>query len=239
MAAPAVTLTATPTTGTSPLSVTLAWSSTGAVSCAAPWTTSVATTGTATVSVTATTTYSIICSDANGSALVSWIAPTQNTDNTPLINLAGFEIFHSTSVAGLLTATPIILNDKLLTTYTITGLPAGSRYYAMKAFDTNGVRSDMTNSVTNVVTIPAGSATATVTVTTKPKPPVIVTVSVVVYNVIKKIDGFVLLPVGTIPLDTECNPNQTINGYNVVPRSKVTWSGSVRPDVVVALCSAA
>ena len=59
----------------------------------------------------------------------------------------------------------------------------------------------------------------------------------VVYTVVKQVDRFIMLPVGTVASGTECIADQTVNGYKVIPRSAVQWSGSVRPDVVVAVCS--
>jgi hypothetical protein len=56
------------------------------------------------------------------------------------------------------------------------------------------------------------------------------------YTVIKRVDRFVMLPVGTVPAGTSCDSEQSVNGYYVVPRAAVTWSGNVRPDVVVAAC---
>jgi hypothetical protein len=71
----------------------------------------------------------------------------------------------------------------------------------------------------------------------KPMPPSGLTVTeLVAYTVVKQKDRFVMLPVGTIPGSTECDTSQSVNGYYVVPRSVVTWSGSVKPDVVVAKC---
>lgn len=57
-----------------------------------------------------------------------------------------------------------------------------------------------------------------------------------VYAVVKRTDRLVLSRVGTVPLGTMCNPAESINGKYVVPRTAVTWAGSVRPDIVVATC---
>jgi hypothetical protein len=58
-----------------------------------------------------------------------------------------------------------------------------------------------------------------------------------VYNVVKRDNGFVLVRVGTAPLNTLCDRTQTVNGYYAIPVSAVTWSGTVKPIVVVAQCS--
>jgi hypothetical protein len=71
-----------------------------------------------------------------------------------------------------------------------------------------------------------------------PMPPSTLTVSdLTAYTVIKRVDRFVMLPVGTVPAGTKCDPTQSVNGYYAVPRAAVKWSGDVQPDVVVAQCS--
>ena len=56
------------------------------------------------------------------------------------------------------------------------------------------------------------------------------------FTLIKQDNRFVLLPVGTVPGGTACDSTQYVNGHYVVPTSAVTWSGTVRPVVVVAKC---
>ena len=46
-----------------------------------------------------------------------------------------------------------------------------------------------------------------------------------------------MLPVGTAPAGTQCDTTQSVNGYYVVPRAAVIWSGTIKPPVVVASCS--
>lgn len=71
-----------------------------------------------------------------------------------------------------------------------------------------------------------------------PLPPTGLTVAqLTVYTVLKRDDRFVMLPVGTVPAGTACDTTQSVNGYYVVPRGAVTWSGTVKPAVVVATCS--
>lgn len=58
-----------------------------------------------------------------------------------------------------------------------------------------------------------------------------------VFTVVRQENRFILLPVGTVPPNTACIEDQTINGHNAVPIDQVTWSGTVRPAIVVAVCS--
>jgi hypothetical protein len=58
-----------------------------------------------------------------------------------------------------------------------------------------------------------------------------------VFTIVKQVNRFVLIPIGTIPIGTHCFPDQYINGYFAVPRELVQWGGSVEPLVVVAECA--
>ena len=71
----------------------------------------------------------------------------------------------------------------------------------------------------------------------KAAPHVLVTVApYLVYDIVKRPDRYVLLPVGRVPAGLPCDPTQGVNGMNVVPVASVTWFGTVRPPVVVAAC---
>jgi hypothetical protein len=248
--APAVTLTVNPTTGISPLSVTLTWTSTGATTCTASngWSGVKALSGSETVAnLTANRTFTLSCGTATGVAKLSWTAPTQNTDNSPISAvapgaLAGFEVFHATTSAAVPTATPILINDKAATTYTLTGLPVGPRYYRIKAFNTEGIRSDLSAEVSNTIVLPSATANASVTVNVKPKPPVLSSTITVVYEIAPHpIDGIRLArEVGTIPRGTECvnNPIDTDRGeYYEVALDKVTLSKMPKSAIVVTKCA--
>src|SRR5688572_15815116 len=83
--APTVDLTVSPTSGASPLTVTLSWTSTGATSCLAAdgWAGNKATSGSQVITgVSATTTYTLTCSDSSGQVAVTWNPPTTNTDGS-------------------------------------------------------------------------------------------------------------------------------------------------------------
>jgi hypothetical protein len=181
-AAPTVTLTASPTSGISPLSVVLTWTSTGASVCTASggWSGTKALNGTQTMaSVLTSKTYTLTCAEGNGTAKATWVAPTLNTDGSALTNLAGFKLYYANTAAGVPTATPVTINDKLATTYTVTGLAAGTWYFGMKAFTTAGIDSVMSAQATKVVSLASAVASASVTVNTQPQPPVLTVDTVV------------------------------------------------------------
>ena len=61
------------------------------------------------------------------SATLSWTKPTQNTDGSPLTDLAGYVVSYGTNPASLST-TRILAGANTLTT-TINGLTSGATYY--------------------------------------------------------------------------------------------------------------
>lgn len=163
---------------------------------------------------------------------LNWTAPTQNTDNTPIPatgpgSLDGFKIY-STPTGPFSTAMVTDITDQNARSATLTGLAPGVWNFTMTAYNVAGQESAQTPSVT-------------ATVTAVPNPPVGMTFSTfepAVYNLVKKTNGFTLVYVGQVPLNTPCDPLTNVNGFNAVPVSAVTyWSGSVRPIVVLAKCS--
>jgi hypothetical protein len=71
-----------------------------------------------------------------GSATLSWQPPTQNTDNSPLSNLAGYRIVYGTSLNAL--TQTITISNPGITSYVLDDLSAGTWYFAVRAFNANG-----------------------------------------------------------------------------------------------------
>lgn len=72
---------------------------------------------------------------------LSWTVPATRTDGSylPLNELAGYRVYMGTSSSSL---SPLVdLNDDTITSYTVTNLPAGSYYFAVSAYDTDGTES--------------------------------------------------------------------------------------------------
>ncbi len=76
---------------------------------------------------------------ANGSATLSWVAPTENTDGTPLINLAGYQIYYGVSATAL-TQTVKIANPGIVT-YVVSNLSPGTWYFSVRAYTSANVES--------------------------------------------------------------------------------------------------
>jgi hypothetical protein len=143
-----------------------------------------------------------------GQATLTWVPPTQNCDGTPLTNLTGYALLYGQGKAQL----PLSPQS-----YVVKGLTPGEWWFTIAA-----------------VTPTAQSQFISVSKTIVPGE--FAAVGGPALTLVKKQDGFLLLPVGTVPAGTVCMADQTINGYYVVPRAAVTWSGTVKPDVVVAQC---
>jgi len=77
---------------------------------------------------------------ANGSATLQWVAPTENTNGTPLTNLAGYRIYYSSS-ATVMTHTVQVANPGIAT-YVVSNLSPGTWYFSIRAYTSANVESD-------------------------------------------------------------------------------------------------
>lgn len=257
---PTVTVSASPLTGPAPLTTTLTWSSTNADTCRRG-TETVPTSGSMQITgVSVDTQYTITCTGGKDYSDVTWIAPTQmitgvNPDGSCQVatipatgpdSLAGFRLVYNTNLEAMnlppsggscstvSAPTPIgtVVNimDPAARSYRITNQPNGTYYYALSALNVSGQSSAYTGPASNQINRTSVSSSVTVDVTG------FSTRATQVYNVVKKTNGFVMVVVGTVPLNTPCDRTQTVNGYYAVPISAVTWTG-VKSIVVVAQCT--
>lgn len=84
-----------------------------------------------------------------GSATISWLPPTQNTDGTQLTDLAGFRIYYGTSI-GAMTQTVNVTNSGL-TSYVIEYLGAATWYFTVRAYATDGAESPPSNIASKII----------------------------------------------------------------------------------------
>lgn len=165
-----------------------------------------------------------------GGAALSWTPPTQNTDGSALTNLAGYRVVYGTSASAL--SQTIQIANPGVSAYCVTGLAANTWYFGIKAYNSAGGESDVSNVVTKTI--------SNTPVPVVPSPPASLTVAqgqLIVYQVLGTDAGFQFLPVGTVAPGTACITTQQVNGRYAVPTSAVTWYGSVKPKVVVAQCN--
>jgi predicted phage tail protein len=70
---------------------------------------------------------------------LTWIAPTGNTNGTPLTDLAGYHIHYGTSQSSL---TKVIdLAGTATTEYEVAGLTPGTYYFTVSAYTAMGTES--------------------------------------------------------------------------------------------------
>jgi hypothetical protein len=78
-----------------------------------------------------------------GNATVTWTPPTQNTNGSTLTNLAGYRVVYGTNAANL---TQVVQVPNAGTTVQVVeNLTSGTYYFAVKAYNTAGAESDLSN----------------------------------------------------------------------------------------------
>ncbi len=77
-----------------------------------------------------------------GSATLSWIPPTQNSDGSVLGNLAGYHLYYGTSPDNL--NQNVTLTNAGLTRYVLSGLATQTWYFTMTAYNSIGLESART-----------------------------------------------------------------------------------------------
>ena len=79
----------------------------------------------------------------SGSAMLFWIAPTENEDESQLTDLAGYVIHCWTQTGQHLSA--IYVNDPEATSYAVENLSPGTYHCAVAAINAGGIESALSN----------------------------------------------------------------------------------------------
>lgn len=82
-----------------------------------------------------------------GRIALSWSAPSSRADGSylPLSELEGYRIYYGTSSTDFTML--VDLNDYSITEYNVTTLNSGNYYFAITAYDSNGVESGFSNMI--------------------------------------------------------------------------------------------
>ena len=83
------------------------------------------------------------------SVTLSWIPPTQNSDGSPITNLAGYKIHYGTASSEY--NQTIALANAGLTRYVVDNLPGGTYYFAITAYNSQGVESTLSGEISTIV----------------------------------------------------------------------------------------
>lgn len=163
-----VSLSADPTSVPLNGTTTLSWDSSNADSCTASgdWSGSKDVSGSETISaLTSDSNFILSCSDANGSAsdsvdvtiilsgngtaLLSWTPPTENTDGSTLTDLAGYKIYYGTASSSY---TEIVtINNPGLSSYQIDNLTTADWYFVVTSVNSAGIESSYSTEVSKTI----------------------------------------------------------------------------------------
>jgi len=78
-----------------------------------------------------------------GSATLSWSPPTSNVDGTPVTNLAGYRVKYGQQASNL--SETLSVPSPGITSVVIENLSAGTWYFAVSAYTTANIESDLSN----------------------------------------------------------------------------------------------
>jgi hypothetical protein len=82
---------------------------------------------------------------STASAVIEWVPPTENTNGSPLTDLAGVRIYYGTTATNL--SHMVQISSKTQTSYTIGNLTAGTWYFGGASYTTTGAQSSMSRVV--------------------------------------------------------------------------------------------
>lgn len=88
-------------------------------------------------------------STGTGSAALSWIPPTENTDGSQLVNLAGYKIHYGTDLNAL--DKVVTIDNASVDRYIIENLSSATWFFAVQAYTSNGVESEFSSVATKVI----------------------------------------------------------------------------------------
>jgi Putative Ig domain len=87
---------------------------------------------------------------SNGTATVSWLPPTENTNGTPLTNLAGYRIYYGTNPSSLTQSVQI--TNPGLATYVLENLSPATWYFSVVSYSSANVESPLSQVVSKKIT---------------------------------------------------------------------------------------
>ena len=86
---------------------------------------------------------------ASTSISLVWEAPTQNSDGSPITNLAGYKIHYGTSSSDY--TETVALNNASLNRYVVDNLKSGTYYFAITAYNAQGLESPLSGEIATSV----------------------------------------------------------------------------------------
>ena len=90
-----------------------------------------------------------VTQSGSSSATVSWTPPTQNTDGSPLTNLAAYKLYYGVREGDY--TNQIRINNPGISTYVVDNLTPDTYYFVSTSINSSGVESDFSNVARKVV----------------------------------------------------------------------------------------
>jgi hypothetical protein len=84
-----------------------------------------------------------------GTATIQWTPPTENTNGTPITDLAGYVISYGTSATNL--SQTVSITNPATTSYTVQNLGSGTWYFAVSSETTEGTESSLSSVVSKTI----------------------------------------------------------------------------------------
>ena len=120
--------------------------------------------------ITSSATYTLSCTWTGvGSATLSWTPPTENTDGSPLTDLAGFKLYYGVESGNY--PAQVEIDNPGVTTYVVEGLAEGTWYFAATAYNSAGIESDYSAEATKIVQAPEATESVAIVINPVPNPP--------------------------------------------------------------------
>lgn len=119
--------------------------------------------------ITGDATYNLQCEWLDASATLSWTAPTQNTDGSSLVDLAGFKIYYGQTQGGPYDNI-INLVDPLAVIHVVEPLASGNWFFVATAYNANGIESVVSNEAMKNLGLIGVTESIGITVNAKPAP---------------------------------------------------------------------
>jgi hypothetical protein len=84
-----------------------------------------------------------------GTVTLNWQPPTENTDGTPLTNLAGYDIHYGTAPGSY--SQTVTIDNPGIATYVVSNLSPGTYYFSVTAVNAQGTESPLSAAVSTTV----------------------------------------------------------------------------------------
>ena len=82
---------------------------------------------------------------SSSSIAFSWVPPTENSNGSPLTNLAGYKIHYGTVSQDYTQV--VAVNNPSLNRYVLDSLPSGTYYFAITAYNSAGTESTLSGEI--------------------------------------------------------------------------------------------